>query len=128
MTSEDKARCGAVRTGSERTELDPPSDTTHVARHRQVYQVTFPNGRIFEGLDLTGSVLYFGSPSDVARISADLGEEGIADLTLRKVILWQSQTATDAEARAMEGRLIRETGANDPRIGYNLRPRPREAR
>jgi hypothetical protein len=44
-------------------------------------------------------------------------------LTVRKQILWESETATDAEVRAMEIKLIRETGANDPAIGYNLTPR-----
>jgi len=45
-------------------------------------------------------------------------------LRLRKQILWESETATDAEVRAMEAKLIRETAANNPPIyGYNLRPR-----
>jgi hypothetical protein len=35
----------------------------------------------------------------------------------------QSETSTKAEALAMETKLIRETGANNPEIGYNLRPR-----
>jgi hypothetical protein len=45
------------------------------------------------------------------------------DLTVRKQILWESETATDAEVRAMEVRLIRETSANDPAICYNVWPR-----
>ena len=44
------------------------------------------------------------------------------DLTVRKEILWESETATDAEVRAMEIKLILETGANNPEIGYNLTP------
>ena len=32
-------------------------------RRKQVYKVTHPNGKIYVGMDLTGSVLYFGSPS-----------------------------------------------------------------
>ena len=35
------------------------------------------------------------------------------------------ETATDAEIRAMEAKLIRETGANNPAIGYNRSPRYR---
>jgi hypothetical protein len=42
---------------------------------------------------------------------------------VRKQILWESETATDAEVRAMEVNLIRETGANNPAIGYNVLPR-----
>ena len=42
------------------------------------------------------------------------------DLRLRKEILWESETATDAEVRALEMTMIRETGANDPAVGYNV--------
>jgi hypothetical protein len=41
---------------------------------------------------------------------------------VRKQILWESETATDTEVLAMEKKLIRETGANNPAIGYNLTP------
>lgn len=45
------------------------------------------------------------------------------DLTIRKQVLWESETATEAEVRAMERYFIESTGANDPRIGYNTWPR-----
>jgi hypothetical protein len=45
------------------------------------------------------------------------------DLTVRKEILWESETATDAEVRAMERHFIRETGASNPAVGYNLTPK-----
>jgi hypothetical protein len=48
-------------------------------------------------------------------------------MALRKEILWESDTATDAEVRTMEIKLIREHRANDPAIGYNLTPRFRPA-
>jgi hypothetical protein len=41
----------------------------------------------------------------------------------RKEILWESETATDAEVSIMERHFIRETGANNPAVGYNLTPR-----
>ena len=50
------------------------------------------------------------------RIIADIDARRLA-LTVRKQILWESDTATDTEVRAMELRLIQETGANDPAIG-----------
>ena len=53
------------------------------------------------------------------RIAADLAEHRL-DLTVRKEILWESETATDAEVREMERHFIRATGANNPAIGYNL--------
>jgi hypothetical protein len=30
--------------------------------NKQVYKITYPNGKIYVGMDLTGAVLYFGSP------------------------------------------------------------------
>jgi hypothetical protein len=41
---------------------------------------------------------------------------------VRKEILWELEAASDAEVRAMEIKLIVETGANNPEIGYNLTP------
>jgi len=91
-------------------------------RNKQVYKISYPNGKIYVGMDLTGSLLYVGSPSARQQIAADLYAHRL-DLTLRKEILWESETATDAEVRAMEVKLIRETGANDPAVGYNVWPR-----
>jgi hypothetical protein len=115
--------------------LSPPVNTSIklfrpivavVAQRKQVYKITYPNGMIYVGLDLTGSVTYFGSPSAKARIAADLGEH-VNDYTARKTILWECETATDAEARAKERELIVATRANDPAIGYNVTPRFRPA-
>lgn len=93
-----------------------------MGRPKQVYKITYPNGLIYVGMDLTGSISYFGSPSAKDRIAADLAEQRL-DFSARKQILWESETATDAEVRAMEIKLIRELRANDPAIGYNLTPR-----
>ena len=51
-------------------------------------------------MDLTGTMLYFGSPS--ADIAADFTPEQRRDVTIRKEILWESADATDGEVRAME--------------------------
>ena len=102
------------------------SGDSPVMRRKQVYKITYPNGKIYVGMDLTGTALYRGSPSAYEQIVADLElEPGQFELTLRKEIWWESETATDAEVRAMETKLIRETGANDPAIGYNKLPRYR---
>jgi hypothetical protein len=55
-------------------------------RNKQVYKITYPNGKIYVGMDLTGSISYFGSPSAKERIAADLAEHRL-DLTARKQIL-----------------------------------------
>jgi len=71
-------------------------------------------------MDLTGNLTYFGTPSAKAKdlIVADLEAQRL-DLTVRKEILWESETATDSEVRAMEIRLIREHRGNDRGIGCN---------
>ncbi|POX90632.1 hypothetical protein C3477_06750 [Mycobacterium kansasii] len=95
-----------------------------MARRKQIYKITYPNGKIYVGMDLTGTLLYMGSPSAHKQIAADLGlEPHRFDVTLRKEILWESETASDSEVRAMEMKLIRETGANNPAVGYNVVPR-----
>ena len=51
---------------------------------------------------------------------ADTSEETVCGLGNREQ---ESETATDGEVRAMEVKLIRDTGANNPAIGYNIWPR-----
>ena len=92
-----------------------------MGRNQQVYKITYPNGMIYVGMDLTGSPLYLGSPSAHARIVADLGfDPNRLELTLRKQILWESETATDGEVRKEEMKWIRETGANNPAMAANI--------
>ena len=64
---------------------------------------------------------YFGSPS--ADIAADITPDQRRDVTIREQILWESSEATDAEARAMEVRLIRELRANSSEVGHNRCPK-----
>lgn len=96
-----------------------------MSRRKQIYKITYPNGKIYVGVDFIGTtVVYFGSqsPATKARIAADL-DYCRRDFTIRKEVIWESETATDAEARAKEIELIRATGANNPEIGYNRTPR-----
>jgi hypothetical protein len=67
-------------------------------RNKQVYKITYPNGKIYVGMDLTGSTSYFGSPSAKEPIAVDLAEYRM-DLIARKQSLWESETAADAEVR-----------------------------
>lgn len=85
-------------------------------RPKVVYKITYPNGKIYIGMDLTGTILYFGSPT--ADIAADFTPEQRRDVTIRKEILWESAEATDWEVQDMEVRKIRELRSNDPEVGY----------
>ncbi len=91
-------------------------------RMKVVYKITYPNGKIYVGKDLTDSVNYFGSASD-ALIAADFTREQRRDFTIRKEILWESDTASDEEVAAKELQFIRLLRANDPAVGYNRWPR-----
>jgi hypothetical protein len=57
-------------------------------RRKQIYKITYPNGKIYVGMDLIGMISYFGSPSPraKARILAD-HESQRFDITVRKEIL-----------------------------------------
>lgn len=46
------------------------------------------------------------------------------EVTVRKEILWESDTATNQEVNAKEIEFIRLLRSNDPAIGYNRRPHP----
>ena len=86
-----------------------------------IYKITYPNGKIYIGMDLTDSANYFGS-ADHALIAADFPREARRDFAVRKEILWESETASDAEVRTKEVEFIRSYRSNDPIIGYNRWP------
>jgi hypothetical protein len=48
-------------------------------------------------------------------------------MTIRQEILWESETASDAEVRRKEWESIIALRANDPAIGYNRNPKFRAA-
>lgn len=86
-----------------------------------IYKITYPNGKIYVGKDLTDSINYFGS-ADSSLIAADFTREQRRDFTVRKEILWESETASDQEVSAKEVAFIRSLRANDPALGYNQWP------
>ena len=52
-------------------------------RRKQIYKITYPNGKIYVGMDLIGTLINVGSPSARERIAADLDAHRL-DLTLAK--------------------------------------------
>ncbi|MDH4869323.1 GIY-YIG nuclease family protein [Pseudomonas sp. BN515] len=87
-----------------------------------IYKITYPNGKIYVGKDLTGTLTYFGS-ADSKLIEQDFTAEERRDFTVRKQILWESEDASDKEVNVKEVEFISELKANDPAIGYNRWPR-----
>jgi len=90
-------------------------------RVKVIYKITYPNGKIYVGKDLTDSINYFGSASS-ALIAQDFTREQRRDFTVRRELLWESETATDAEVAQRELQFILEHRSNDPAIGYNRWP------
>lgn len=91
-------------------------------RLKVIYKITYPNGKIYIGQDLTDSINYFGSASSEI-IAADFTRDERRDFSIRKEILWESETATDQEVTAKEIEFIVMYRSNDPSIGYNRWPR-----
>lgn len=90
-----------------------------------IYKITCPNGKIYVGKDLTDTITYFGS-ADSRLIAADFTRDQRRGFTVRRQILWESDSATDAEAAAKEIAFIIALRSNHPAIGYNRWPKPRE--
>jgi hypothetical protein len=86
------------------------------------YKITYPNGKIYVGKDLTDSINYFGSADD-GLIERDFSREQRRAFTIRKEILLESDIASDSEVSAKEVEFIRVLRSNDPDIGYNQWPR-----
>jgi hypothetical protein len=87
-----------------------------------IYKITYPNGKIYIGKDLVYSINYFGS-ADRKLIEKDFTWEQRRDFTIRKELLWESETATDQEVNIKEVEFIKLYQSNNPEIGYNQWPK-----
>ncbi len=87
-----------------------------------IYKITYPNGKIYIGMDLTDSINYFGS-ADSKLVEMDFTRQQRRDFSIRKEILWESESASDAEVNQKEIEFIKTHRANDPAIGYNQWPK-----
>lgn len=87
-----------------------------------IYKITYPNGKIYVGQDITDSIDYFGSANS-ALIAKDFTREQRRDFTIRKEILWESEAATSKEVSQKEVEFILALRSNDPSVGYNQWPR-----
>jgi antitoxin (DNA-binding transcriptional repressor) of toxin-antitoxin stability system len=87
-----------------------------------IYKITYPNGKIYIGQDVTDSINYFGSANGKL-IEADFSREDRRNFIIRKEILWESESASASEVYQKEVEFILAFKANDPTIGYNRRPK-----
>ena len=54
-----------------------------------IYKITYPNGKIYIGKELTGTFRYFGSPNSEL-LEQDFTDKEKIDFTIRREIIWQS--------------------------------------
>ncbi|MFC2131517.1 GIY-YIG nuclease family protein [Bacteroidota bacterium] len=87
-----------------------------------IYKITYPNGKIYIGKDITGSINYFGSANEDL-IAKDFPREKRKDFTIRKEILFESKKITNREISKLEAKYIINHRSNDPEIGYNQWPK-----
>jgi hypothetical protein len=87
-----------------------------------IYKVTYPNGKIYIGQDVTNSINYFGSANS-ALIARDFPPEKRRSFSITREILWESETATAVEVNAKEKELILALESNNPAVGYNRWPK-----
>lgn len=90
-----------------------------------IYKITYPNGKIYIGKDLAGTFRYFGSVNSEL-LERDFTEEQKKDFTIRREILWSTDSASDSEVNQKEVQYIRLHNSNNPTIGYNQWPKFKE--
>src|SRR5437016_9724340 len=95
-----------------------PMNEAQDRKMKVIYKITYPNGKIYIGQDLTDTIDYFGSPNSKL-IEKDFTREQRRDFTVRKEILQEFLDTTDNSEVA----LIIKHGSNDPSKGYNRNPK-----
>lgn len=93
-----------------------------IYRMKIIYKITYPNGKIYIGKDLTDTINYFGS-ADSKLIEKDFTRDQRRNFTITREILWESETATDKETNQKEVEFINMFKSNNPLIGYNQWPK-----
>lgn len=86
-----------------------------------IYKITYPNGKIYIGKDLTNTLTYFGSVNSEIVAQDFTEEQQQRDFTVRKQVIFESHSAE--EINQIEARLILEHNSNNPDIGYNKWPK-----
>lgn len=80
---------------------------------------------IYIGQDVTTSINYFGSASSKL-IEKDFNVEERKECTIKKEIIWESETVSNLEGNQKEVEYINLLQSNNPRIGYNQCPKFKE--
>jgi|TergutMp193P3_1026864.scaffolds.fasta_scaffold166485_2 hypothetical protein len=87
-----------------------------------IFKITYPNGMIYIGKDSKNHINYFGSPV-IKRLEEDFPWKKRKIFCIKKEILWSRKNISEKELLEKEKEFIIKLGANNPSIGYNLRPK-----
>jgi hypothetical protein len=85
-----------------------------------IYKITYPNGKIYIGKDLTDTITYFGTVNS-GLVAKDFTREQRKDFTIRKEILFESDDENGINKKEPE--YILKYQSNKPEIGYNRWPK-----
>ena len=85
-----------------------------------IYKITYPNGKIYIGKDLTNTITYFGSVNNEL-VEKDFTRDERKEFTIKKEIIFESED--EAEINKKESEFILKYKSNDPKIGYNMWPK-----
>lgn len=96
-------------------------------KYKYIYKITYPNKKIYVGSDTTGNnLIYFGSPTREyleKEFEKDFPWEEQQEFEIKKTILEYFENISNKNLRSKENEYIKKLGSNNPKIGYNLRPK-----
>ena len=93
---------------------------------KYVYKITYPNEKIYIGQDRKDLYMtYFGSPCQ-EYVNKDFSWDEVQNITIRKEIIFSSDKISNAELHKEETKLILKFESNNPKKGYNLKPKWKE--
>ena len=78
-----------------------------------IYKITYPNGKIYIGKDLTNTLTYFGSVKS-EYVEKDFTEDERKNFTIKKEIIYESES--EDEINKIESQLILEYKSKKPKI------------
>ena len=87
-----------------------------------IFKTTYPNGKIYIGMDMTDDVTYFGSPHPPLVNKDFPTAKSRKNFKITREVLWTDKTKTRGEVMKIENDFIRNFHSNDPKIGYNRHP------
>lgn len=87
-----------------------------------IYKTSYPNGKIYIYQQRPAGDYQLPQQRPTQVVELAIAQESDPSFTILREILWQSDTASDAETNAKEIELILQHRSNDPALGYNLWP------